>query len=131
MGQNLSALWQALLPPNWGGGVQTKKIGNINVDPNGSLVISGQSGTNNALYLNGTTPLIVKTSPGMLCTMNVLVAGSGIGGIYDCTATAAAVTAAQVAAIPETAGPVDLNFPCLTGIVVKLGTGQVISLSYQ
>jgi hypothetical protein len=129
MSQNLSALWEALLPTSWGGA--TKKIGNINVDPNGSLIVSGQGGSNNALYLNGSTPLIVKPGPGMVCTAIVQVAGSGTGAIYDCTATANAVTATQVAVIPETVGPIDLNFPCLTGIVVKLGTSQVISLSYQ
>ena len=54
----------------------------------------------------------------------VQVAGSGVGSINDCATTAAIATANQVAVIPETVGPVELDFPCLAGICVALGTGQ-------
>ena len=52
-------------------------------------------------------------------------------GGADCTATAAATTANQMASIPETVGTYQLNFPALHGIVVTPGTGQQVSLSYQ
>jgi hypothetical protein len=131
MSQNLSAVFLALIPKTWFGGTGvTKQSGPINADPNGSLVVSGIGGTNSSLYMNGSTPIIAKAGPGMVCRMNVIVAGSA-GAIYDCTATANAVTANEVAVIPATVGPIALEFPCKVGIVVQLGASQVISLSYQ
>lgn len=74
---------------------------------------------------------LVKASAGAVIKANVLVAGSSAGGIYDCTATANAVTANQVAVLPATVGPISIEFPCLVGIFVVPGTGQKVSLSYQ
>lgn len=61
----------------------------------------------------------------------VTVAGSAAGGIYDCTATAAAITANQIAVLPNSVGPIDVSFPCLTGVFVVPGSGQQVSVSYE
>lgn len=127
MGQNLAAVLQVLVPNSWFG--ITKKVGAANADPNGSLVVSGLGGTASSLFI--TKPTIVKPTPGMICRLNVLAAGSGTGTVNDCTATAAAVTANEIAQIPQTVGPIALEFPCLSGIVVTPGTGQQLSVSYQ
>src|ERR1700680_568810 len=119
MGQNLSAVIQALVPKSWGGGV-TKQIGNISADPNGSLTVSGQGGINSSLFITG--PTIVKATPGMICAVVVIAAGAA-GTINYCTATAAAVTANEVSTIPATIGVIKLEFPCLRGIVVTPGAG--------
>lgn len=79
--------------------------------------------------LNVNQPTVVKATPGSVLMMNVLVAGS-VGAIYDCASSAAATTSNEIAVIPAAAGPVELNFPCLVGIVVKPGANQVVSLSY-
>ena len=129
MGQNLSAVIQTLIPKTWFGA--TKQIGNVNADANGSLVISGLGGVGSSLAITAGTPAIVKAGPGMVCALTVIAAGSGVGTINDCTATAAATTANQMASIPETVGTYQLNFPALHGIVVTPGTGQQVSLSYQ
>ena len=86
-------------------------------------------GKKSALFINA--PTVVKVGAGIIVTCIVIAAGSGIGTINDCTATAAAVTANQIAPIPETAGPIALNFPCATGIVIVPGTGQQVSVSYD
>jgi hypothetical protein len=127
MGQNLAVLLQGLIPTSWFG--VTKKIGNAGFDANGSIVVSGVGGINSKLFMNASQ--VVKPSPGMVCTANVIAAGSGTGGIYDCTSTAAAVTANQICTIPETVGQLQIEFPCLQGITVLLGTGQQVSMSYQ
>jgi hypothetical protein len=89
-------------------------------------------GTLNKLYINTTTaPTVIKASKGYIARLSVLVAGSATGALYDCATTAAAVTANEVAVIPETVGVTSLEFPCLTGITVLPGTGQVISVSYS
>jgi hypothetical protein len=100
-------------------------------DAAGNLTISTLSGTQTKLYANGSTPFVLKAAPGSIVRANVLVAGSGTGTINDCATTAAIATANEVAVIPETVGPIAIEFPCLVGIAVQLGTGQVVSFAYQ
>jgi hypothetical protein len=97
-------------------------------DPSGNLRVANLGGANSALYLQAGT--VVKASAGAVVRVVVQVAGSATGSINDCTATAAAVTANQIAVIPETVGPVTLEFPCLNGITVMPGSGQAVSVSY-
>jgi hypothetical protein len=84
-------------------------------------------GSKTALYVQ--TSLVLKAAPGTIARVNVLVAGAQ-GTVNDCTATAAAVTANEIAVIPATVGPVALDFPCLSGITVVPGSGQIISVAY-
>ncbi len=95
-------------------------------------------GTDSQNYLNVqgaqnltaiTAATLVKTGAGRICTVIVVVGGSGAGAIYD--ANSAAATTGQVFAIPTTAGVTVLNFPVSNGIVVAPGTGQTISVSYS
>ena len=90
---------------------------------------AGGGNVSTALGVSGTK--LVKASAGAVIRALVTVAGSGAGGIYDCTATAAAVTANQIAVTPATVGPIDIQFPCLVGIFVVTGSGQQIALSYE
>jgi len=82
-----------------------------------------------ALNLSAST--VIKASRGFVATVNVLTAGSAPGEVHDCATTGTASAANKVAVIPNTVGTYTLNFPCLTGITYILGTGQVISVSYQ
>ena len=84
-------------------------------------------GTATTLYVTGTQ--VIKATPGIVCKVNVIVAGAA-GGIYDCATTAAIATANEIASVPATAGPLSIEFPCLVGITYKPGSGQVISISY-
>lgn len=79
--------------------------------------------------LNITAATVIKASPGRLVRINVLVAGAA-GAANDCTTTGAATAANQITVIPAAAGPLLLDWPCLTGIVVVPGAGQTIALSY-
>lgn len=102
-------------------------------DPNGGLIISGQGGFSSTLGMVGTQ--LIKAGPGMVIRVNVLVAGSAVGGVFDTAATAGLTSTAdmiqQVATIPNSVGPIELDFPCLVGIAVQAGAGQVVSVSYQ
>lgn len=86
-------------------------------------------GTKNALWVTAST--VIKPQPGLVASVNVLQTGSTAGGVYDAASTAAANTGNQIAAIPNTVGVTKLTFPCLTGIMVLLGTNQVVSVSYR
>jgi len=89
-------------------------------------------GGNTLTKLAITAPTVVKATPGAVISVSVTVAGSAAGGVFDCAATAdASVTANEVASIPNTVGPVQINFPCLIGVVVKPGSGQTLAISYQ
>lgn len=111
------------------GGVATS----LSADPNGNLVISGKGGTGSRLGFTGTQ--VIKAAPGMVTRVNVLVAGSTAGGVFDTASTAGLVGTAdsiqQVFAIPNTVGTYELNFPCLVGIIAQAGAGQEISVAYQ
>jgi hypothetical protein len=91
--------------------------------PGGGGNISTQLG------VSGTA--VIKLGAGSVIKALVTVAGSGAGGVYDCTATAAAVTANQIAALPAAVGPIDISFPCLVGIFVVTGSGQQVAISYE
>jgi len=93
------------------------------------LCPGGGGNVSTQLAMTGTN--LVKNAAGAVIRAIVTVAGSTAGGVYDCTATAAAVTANQIAVLPATVGPVDIEFPCLTGIFVVTGNGQQVAVSYQ
>lgn len=81
--------------------------------------------------LNVTAATVVKATPGTVWTVNVTTAGSAPGTVHDVATTGAAAAANLVAEIPNTVGTYTLTFPCLTGIVVTPGTGQVVSVAYS
>lgn len=81
--------------------------------------------------LDITSATVIKAVQGRICKVNVVVAGSAAGTVNDCATTGAAAVANEVFAIPNTVGIYDVDFPCMTGIVVVPGTGQTISVSYN
>jgi len=94
---------------------------------NGAL-ITGQ-GISSVLNVSANT--LVKATKGRIVKVNVNVAGSTNGAIYDSASIAGAATANLVAIIPEAVGVYTFDFPCKNGIVVETGTSQVVSVSYN
>jgi len=78
-------------------------------------------GTLSALNKTVTAGVLVKATPGRICKVIVNTAASTAGGVYD----------SNVAAIPQTVGIYDVDFPCETAISLVVGTAGVVSLSYQ
>ncbi len=76
----------------------------------------------------------VLTNPngrtGCLCRVSVLTAGTTPGAAYDAATLGAAAPANQIMVIPNTIGTIEVDWPCLAGIVITPGTGQVISASF-
>jgi hypothetical protein len=64
--------------------------------------------------LNITTSTVIKGTSGRLVRVNVVVAGSTAGAANDCTTTGAAAAGNEIAAIPNTVGPIWLDWPCLS-----------------
>ncbi len=71
---------------------------------------------------------VVKSSPGRLASVSVIVAGSS-GEIYDATSTT--ITSKPIYIIPATLGVVFVNMPFAAGLVVAPGSGQTVSVSYS
>lgn len=81
--------------------------------------------------LNVNVPIVLKKGPGAVMQVAVTLAGSAVGGVYDCANTADASTGNLVATIPNAVGPVTISFPCMVGITVIPGSGQRASVAYQ
>lgn len=80
--------------------------------------------------LNITAATVVKPASGRICKVCVNVAGAA-GTINDVATTGGAAAGNLVFAIPAVVGVYELNFPCLSGIVVVPGAAQVVSVSYN
>lgn len=80
--------------------------------------------------LNITANTVIKASNGNIATVSIVAAGSAAGTIHDADTVAAATTSNVVSALPAVAGPLVINFPVTSGIVVKPGTGQTIAVSW-
>jgi hypothetical protein len=81
--------------------------------------------------LNINQPMVLKASAGGMLTVNVTVAGSTAGAIYDSPTTGGNGTGSLIATLPNTVGPINISFPCQTGITVVPGSGQCVSAVYQ
>lgn len=87
-------------------------------------------GGSTATY-NLSASTVVKATGGRLVRVCVVTAGSAAGAMHDCKATGDAAAGNKIATIPNTVGVYEFNWPCATGITYIVGTGQVVSVSYQ
>ena len=88
-----------------------------------------QTGQGLSTALNITAATVIKASAGRLARINVIVAGAA-GTANDCATTGAVASANQVAVIPAVVGPLLVDWPCVSGIVVAPGAGQTIAVSW-
>jgi hypothetical protein len=88
-------------------------------------------GTGTKSFLNIAANTAVKSSAGRVCTVNVIVAGSAAGAVYDHATTSGLVVANLVALIPEAVGTYKIDFPCATGIAIQPPTGGKVTVSYN
>ena len=81
-------------------------------------------------FLNVTADTLVKAKSGRVAKISVLVAGSAAGAVHDSATIDAAAAANEIAVIPDTVGVYNIDFPVANGIVIKIGTGQTLAVSY-
>lgn len=101
-----------------------------------NIVTALSTENTNYLNVNGqlnaaglTAPTVVKPVAGRIASVSVLVAGSGVGHVYD-GATLSATTK-PLSVILNTVGVFVVNLPASFGIVVVPGTGQTVTVSYS
>lgn len=88
--------------------------------------------TNSAL--NVTTEAVIKASQGAVFSVDVIVAGTSPGGVYDANSIANAGTANLITNIGTVVGPLTIaagGFPFKNGLVVNPGTGQTLAVSFR
>jgi len=77
-------------------------------------------------------PTVLKTTPGRVAAVSIIVAGSSTGMIYD--STNLETLTAPLWVIPEAASttgePYVVNLPTDSGIVVIPGTGMSVTVSW-
>jgi hypothetical protein len=102
------------------------------VDSQGAL---RSSNTPNLTKLNMTLPTVLKAAPGRIERVNVIVAGTTPGGVYDCLTTAAAATSNQIASIPPLStaaiGSLVIGALAQVGITILPGAGQTLTATYE
>ncbi len=75
---------------------------------------------------------IVQAGVGRVAKVYVNTAPSGgTTQINDCATTGAIAAANLVCVIPNTVGIYDVDVPISTGLALTVGTGGVVSISYQ
>lgn len=92
----------------------------------GIFVRQGQSALNNI-----TAATVVKPAPGRIVRVQVLVAGSAAGAVYDATSTSGNTVANQVGVTPNVAGSYLIDHPCVNGVVVAPGAGQTLAVTFD
>jgi hypothetical protein len=63
--------------------------------------------------------------------VNVIVAGSAAGGVFDSNVVTGGIAANQVGVIPNAVGSYLIDMPCLKGVLIIPGTGQTVAASYD
>lgn len=76
-----------------------------------------------------TAATVVKSSPGRIAEISVIVAGSAAGVVYDSTLTTD--TTKPLFVIPTTIGVYVVNLPASFGVTIAPGTGQTVSGSFS
>lgn len=96
----------------------------------GDVAVEEQAELATASALDISAAATVKATPGRVHTVSVVTAGAA-GALHDVAAHASAAAANKVATIPAAVGVYPLNWPCLLGISVVPGAGQVVAVSYS
>lgn len=97
-------------------------------DDAGALVIG--KGTSSSLNNVATAGALISATARRVCKVIVNTAASTAGGVYD--SNVGGIAAAKlVFAIPQTVGIYDVDMPLTTALSLVVGTGGVVSLSYQ
>ena len=80
---------------------------------------------------NVTAPVLIKGGVGVIYGIYVNTAPAAAGGVYDSDTSGGATASTLIAAIPTTAGILEIIAPCYSGIWVNPGTGGVLSVTWE
>jgi len=107
----------------------------LSAQKNGVVAINGvlQSnlrGQGTATSATVTADTLVISGKGYLSAYTVTVAGVTAGGIYNANSVANAVAGNQLVVVPATVGFTKIGHAFNNGLVIKVGSGQSINITY-
>jgi len=105
----------------------------VNNNADGSKTSGVAPELGNASFLNITAATLVKAGNTRACKVSITTVSAATGAVYDSATVAGASSANQILSIPVSApvGTVyDLQWPCLSGLVVSPGASGAISVTF-
>lgn len=76
-----------------------------------------------------TSATVIKPSPGRICEISIISAGTTTGYVYDSASTGD--TTETMIPLPNIVGVYKVSFPTAVGILLIPGVGQTVSGSYS
>ena len=107
----------------------------LTAQKNGVVAINGvlQSnlrGQGTATSATVTADTLVIVGKGYLVAYTVTVAGTTAGGVYNANSVANAAAGNQLVVVPATVGYTKVGHVFNNGLVIKVGSGQSINVTY-
>ena len=107
----------------------------LTTQKNGVVAINGvlQSnlrGQGTATSATVTADTLVIAGRGYLSAYTVTVAGTTTGGVYNANTVANAVAGNQLVVVPATVGFTKVGHAFNNGLVIKVGSGQSVNITY-
>lgn len=106
------------------------------IQKNGVIAVNTLNQTLQRIYGSNTSTTVsantlVLTGPGRLINVSVTVAGSTNGAIHNAVNTSAISTTNKLATIGNTIGVFPMNLLFTNGLVIVVGTGQELNVTYS
>jgi hypothetical protein len=106
----------------------TQKNGVVAINNLGRAYLRSQGNVTSATVSADT---LVISGSGYLVNWSVVVAGSTAGGVYNTNAISSAATANQLAVIGNTVGVTNAGLNFSSGLVIKVGSGMSVNVTYS
>lgn len=106
------------------------------IQKNGVIAVNTLNQTLQRIYGSNTSATasadtLVLTGPGRLINVSVTVAGTTSGAIHNSNTVAGASATNMLAAIDNTVGIFPMNLLFTSGLVIVVGTGQELNVTYS
>jgi hypothetical protein len=106
------------------------------IQKNGVIAVNSLNQTLSRIYGSNTSATassntIVFTGAGRLINVSVTAAGTTTGAIHNCIAVSDASTSNKLASITNTIGVFPMNLVFTAGLVIIVGTGQQLNVTYS
>lgn len=106
------------------------------IQKNGVIAVNTLNQTLQKVYGSNTSATVaastlIITGPGRVINVSVTVAGSSTGAVHNSSTTAGVSTANKLAVIANTVGIYPMNLLFTNGLVLVVGTGQEMNVTYS
>jgi hypothetical protein len=106
------------------------------IQKNGVIAVNTLNQTLQRIYGSNTSATasantLVLTGPGRLINVSVTVAGTTDGAVHNSSTVAGAAASNMLATITNTVGVYPMNLLFTAGLVIVVGTGQEMNVTYS